>query len=161
MTWSVQTGTLPSGLSLAASTGVISGNVSGTATTQTFTVAATDANGVAASESLSITVNPAPIVTVPGVPSAVVHGSAMTINGSGFAFNSTLTVSIKDKNGTVWPVTPTPTTSDGSGNLNGTTGIQVTVPSGVAFGNGNSAPGTVTVTDAVGNTATSASFRIN
>jgi hypothetical protein len=42
---------------------VISGTVDPAATTQTFTVTATDANGVAASQSLAITVQPLPTIT--------------------------------------------------------------------------------------------------
>ncbi|MEP6660061.1 MAG: Ig domain-containing protein, partial [Acidimicrobiales bacterium] len=63
ITWSITSGSLPNGLTLDAAAGVISGNVSGTATSQTFTVRATDADGNAGTKSLTITVNPPPSVT--------------------------------------------------------------------------------------------------
>ena len=63
ITWSITSGSLPNGLTLDAATGVISGNVSATATSQTFTVRATDADGSAGTKSLTITVNPPPSVT--------------------------------------------------------------------------------------------------
>jgi hypothetical protein len=55
-TWSIFAGTLPAGLTLTSSTGVISGTPSGTGTTN-FTVQVTDANSLTASQSLSITIN--------------------------------------------------------------------------------------------------------
>jgi hypothetical protein len=64
ITWSISSGTLPAGLSLNASTGVISGTVGAAANSATFTVVATDSKGVAsAGKSLTITVNAAPAVT--------------------------------------------------------------------------------------------------
>jgi hypothetical protein len=63
-TWSISSGALPAGLSLTASTGVISGTVGLTATSQTFTVSATDQNGVASTgQQLTITVNPTLVIT--------------------------------------------------------------------------------------------------
>src|SRR4029077_5257961 len=61
-TRSISVGTLPTGLTLASSTGVISGTPTGTGTTS-FTVQVTDANSVAASQPLSLTVV-APLLTV-------------------------------------------------------------------------------------------------
>jgi Tfp pilus assembly protein PilX len=55
--WSLSAGTLPAGLALATSTGVISGTPSGTGTSS-FTVRVTDANGQTATQALSITINP-------------------------------------------------------------------------------------------------------
>ena len=55
--WSVTTGILPSGLTLNAATGVISGTVGASAVSETFTVKLTDADGVTATKSLTITVN--------------------------------------------------------------------------------------------------------
>jgi len=59
-TYSIASGTLPTGLSLSSS-GLISG-ISSVATTNTLTFNATDANGNVATSS-SITITPAPIVT--------------------------------------------------------------------------------------------------
>ncbi|MDX6471471.1 MAG: hypothetical protein QOK22_287, partial [Gaiellaceae bacterium] len=57
-TWSVTTGTLPSGLTLAAATGVISGTPTA-AGAATFTVAATDSTPKSGSKSLTLTVDAA------------------------------------------------------------------------------------------------------
>ncbi len=51
--------TLPTGLSIDAGTGAISGSPSGTLAATTFTVTATDANNVAAHSSFSLTINTA------------------------------------------------------------------------------------------------------
>jgi hypothetical protein len=61
--WSVSVGSLPTGLSLNTTSGTISGPVGASATSQTFTVAFTDADGVAATKSLTITVNAPPTVS--------------------------------------------------------------------------------------------------
>ncbi|HSB12294.1 MAG TPA: putative Ig domain-containing protein, partial [Blastocatellia bacterium] len=65
-TWAVTLGALPTGLTLAASTGIISGTpiVSGAFG---FTVTATDAQSATAGKALSITVA-APPMSLPGVP---------------------------------------------------------------------------------------------
>jgi hypothetical protein len=54
--WSITVGTLPSGLTLASSTGVISGTPSATGTSN-FTVQVSDSNSQTATKSLSITIN--------------------------------------------------------------------------------------------------------
>jgi hypothetical protein len=64
--FSISAGSLPSGLALNGST--ISGPLAPTATTSTFTVKITDANGVSATQPLSITVNPAPMITTTSLP---------------------------------------------------------------------------------------------
>lgn len=61
-TFAVTTGTLPAGLSLAAG-GAITGTPTGAPGTSTFTVTLTDANGVTATKSLTITVLSALAVT--------------------------------------------------------------------------------------------------
>ena len=57
-TWAVISGSLPSGLSLASSTGVISGTPS-TAQTSNFTIRVTDNVAATDTQALSITINPA------------------------------------------------------------------------------------------------------
>ena len=56
-TWS-ETGALPSGLSLNASTGAITGTVAGNASAKTYSITwkLTDANGVAVTKTISIRV---------------------------------------------------------------------------------------------------------
>jgi large repetitive protein len=80
-TWSVSSGALPAGLSLNASTGVISGKPT-TAETSSFTLKATDSDGNVSSSSLSITVYGTTIVriTTTSLPAATV----------GTAFSATL-----------------------------------------------------------------------
>jgi Legume lectin domain/Putative Ig domain len=63
--WSISVGSLPDGLSLTGST--IRGTPSNLAVTSTFTVKITDANGVAATQALTITVSPAPSITTTSV----------------------------------------------------------------------------------------------
>jgi hypothetical protein len=74
--WAVTTGTLPAGLTLAASTGVISGTPTGAATSS-FTVTVTDAGKVTAKQALSIATATALTVTPTTLPAATV-GTAFT-----------------------------------------------------------------------------------
>ncbi|MGD0497335.1 MAG: putative Ig domain-containing protein, partial [Bryobacteraceae bacterium] len=69
--WSVTSGTLPAGLTLSTG-GVISGTPT-TYGTSTFGISVTDAGGFTASQSFSLTVNPAPLVisTAAPLPSGV------------------------------------------------------------------------------------------
>jgi hypothetical protein len=93
-TWTMLSGSLPSGLSLSSG-GVISGNVGSSATSQTFTVKVTDANGVSDTQSLTLTVNSAPSITTTSVPSAVQgqSGYSTTLAETGGTSPFTWTVS--------------------------------------------------------------------
>ncbi len=73
--WSVSSGILPSGLTINAATGVISGTVGGSAVSETFTVKVVDTNGVAATKSLTITVNAAPSLR-PGTLAGATQGGS-------------------------------------------------------------------------------------
>jgi hypothetical protein len=75
-TWSTSAGTLPSGLSLS-SAGVLSGTLSGTATTSTFTVQVTDSGSNSATKQFTITVNPGVSITTGSLPAGVA-GAAYT-----------------------------------------------------------------------------------
>lgn len=79
---------LPGGLSLNASTGVISGKPTATATGGTVTVTVSDFAGVQASTSFGITVNPAATTPAPVVLS---HGRVVTVsnNRAEVAWNAT------------------------------------------------------------------------
>jgi len=66
-TWSITTGTLPSGLSLNSGTGVISGTPTASGTGN-FTVQVTDANSQSATKGLSITIATLPSVTTTTLP---------------------------------------------------------------------------------------------
>jgi hypothetical protein len=61
-TWAMVAGTLPGGLTLNSATGVISGQPTGTGTSQ-FEVKVTDGNQDTAAKVLSLTINPAIVIT--------------------------------------------------------------------------------------------------
>ena len=67
--WSVISGTLPAGLTLASATGVISGTPTGSGTSS-FTVQVSDANSMTATKPLTLTVTatPAPTITTASLP---------------------------------------------------------------------------------------------
>jgi hypothetical protein len=137
-TWSTTTGNLPAGLSIS-SAGVISGTVSATATTQIFTVGATDSNGVSDTQQLTLTVNPASIITTASLATATQgqtgYSQTLTLTGGTAAF--TWAVS----SGTL----PTGLSLSPSGVITGTVGAAATTQT---F--------TVRVTDNNGVTATKA-----
>jgi hypothetical protein len=68
-TWSLSAGILPKGLTLNSSTGVISGPVSSSAVTETFSVTLTSANGTSTTKQFTITVCGAPQITTDWFPS--------------------------------------------------------------------------------------------
>ena len=85
LTWSVSTGSLPSGLSLNASTGAITGSPDTVATT-VFGVKAKDTLNVSSAEvSLSITVNPVVTISTSSLASWTQNksGYSQTVSGSG------------------------------------------------------------------------------
>jgi hypothetical protein len=79
--WSVETGTLPTGLSLGSTTGTISGTPSA-AGSFSFTVLATDSTGVPAKQSFTVTIAglpPAPAITLSGLPATSHAGDQPTV----------------------------------------------------------------------------------
>ncbi|HEV3266832.1 MAG TPA: putative Ig domain-containing protein, partial [Acidimicrobiales bacterium] len=100
--WSITTGVLPTGLSLNSSTGVITGTVSGTATSQTFTVTLTDADNVIATKSLTITVNAAPTITTTTLPGGskgtTYTGATLSATGGTGAYTWSITSGILPAN---------------------------------------------------------------
>jgi hypothetical protein len=145
-TWALSSGTLPTGLTLAPSTGIISGTptAAGTATGLTFTV--TDSNNdTALSASLSITINPILTVTT----ASPLHGGDV-----GATYTTTLAAGGGSGTYTTWALS--------AGTLPG--GLTLNTSTGVISGTPTTA-GTVTgltfrVTDSFGATASSGSLSI-
>jgi hypothetical protein len=86
-TWSLLSGTLPAGLSISA-TGVISGTPTSSTTTATFVVQVMDGASQAASKTVSLAINPAPvsisITTTSPLPTGTVGGVySVTLGASG------------------------------------------------------------------------------
>lgn len=85
LSYAVTAGTLPDGLSLDASTGLISGTPAADAAGGTVKVTVTDFGGNTASTSFGFTVDPATTVTAPPPPPAapvLSHGSAVSVSGT-------------------------------------------------------------------------------
>jgi uncharacterized repeat protein (TIGR01451 family) len=71
-TWSVSSGSLPHGLTLNASTGLISGTTSN-AGSSTFTVKVTDSSGLSDTAQVTLTIIAGPSLNFPGPPSGWTH----------------------------------------------------------------------------------------
>ena len=84
LVWAVASGsTLPAGLTLDSSTGVLSGTPIATGTT-TFTVDLTDANGARTTETFTLTVNAAPAIITTSLPAATVNTAySQTLTATG------------------------------------------------------------------------------
>jgi len=82
-TWSLASGTLPAGLNLNASSGVISGTPTGTGLSS-FTVQVDDSGAQTDTQSLSITINPDGTATVTGIaPDNADQGETLDVTISG------------------------------------------------------------------------------
>src|SRR5579863_7346624 len=97
-TWTVSGGALPSGLTLNPSTGVLSGTPTATGL-YTFTVKVTDANGLTATQALSMTVTVGPLVisataNSSTVPQGGTIGFTVTITNTAATAYSGVTYSI-------------------------------------------------------------------
>jgi len=86
-TWSVVSGSLPAGLTLASGTGVISGTPT-TANTYTFRVRVTGANSLYSEKNLSLTINPAPTAPTIATSSPLPGGTAGMAYGQTFTATS-------------------------------------------------------------------------
>jgi len=84
-TWSIASGSLPSGLSLSSG-GVLSGTP-GAATTASFTVQVTGNDGLSSTKVFELTINPAP------TPPAITTASPLPSGTVGTAYNQSLTAS--------------------------------------------------------------------
>ena len=78
-TWTVSSGSLPTGLTLGAN-GAITGTVANTATSQTFTVQVTDSNNATGSQQYSISIAPLVAITAPSAASLTANiGAAYSL----------------------------------------------------------------------------------
>ncbi|MDQ6705700.1 MAG: S8 family serine peptidase [Acidobacteriota bacterium] len=87
-TWSIVLGALPTGLSLAASTGAISGVPTGTGASS-FTLQVTDANAQSAAKGFSITISPAAATGISLIQSNAAQGSGVTSLSTAFLSGNT------------------------------------------------------------------------
>ena len=91
-TWSVSAGTLPSGVTLGASTGLMSGTPTA-AGTYSFTVMVTDHSGLTATEPVSLTVIAGPSLSLPAPPAGwthTVYSDTLTVSGGTSPFTWSL-----------------------------------------------------------------------
>jgi Bacterial Ig domain/Putative Ig domain len=160
--WSIISGTLPTGLALTSATGAVSGTPTGSGTS-TFTVKVTDAHALTATKSFSVTVS-APS----SVSSMTATGGAPQSTWTGTAFTSTLKVTVKDSAGNPLPgivVTFTaPAQTGPSGTFAGGANTATTNASGVAtsaaFAANQIAGGPYNVTASVMGASATATFSL-
>jgi hypothetical protein len=117
VTWAVTTGTLPAPLTLNSTTGAISGTPT-TAGSSTFTVTATDHLGQTASQSLSITIHPAPLsITTTTLPNGTINSPYnQTVSATGGTPPYTFSLA----SGSTLPPGLNLTTSNNQGVISGT-----------------------------------------
>jgi len=94
-TWAVSVGSLPGGLTLNSTTGLIGGQPT-TATTANFTILATDTNQVTGSKQFALTINPAIVITTtsPLPAGAVGANYSQTLAATGGSGTYTWAVSV-------------------------------------------------------------------
>jgi hypothetical protein len=93
ITWSITSGALPDGLTLDPDTGLISGTTTTTGVVP-FTVTATDAAGVTASQDFVVTVNAQPVLNPAVLPAGVVglaYNQQLTVDGGTAPFSFAVT----------------------------------------------------------------------
>jgi hypothetical protein len=123
--WSVSAGTLPTGLSLGSTTGIISGTPSAIGSFS-FTVQATDSKGVIAQQSFSLNIAgppPVPAITLSGLPATSKPGDQPVVTitlASSYPLPIVVTATLS--------ITPNPGNSTDLMFANGTRTTQITIP---------------------------------
>ena len=94
ISWSL-TGTVPSGVSIDANTGTLTGNSSVAAGTYTFTIVATDALGTNLSRSITLNESSAvPLFSSAAFPATIAPNSSYTINATTATSSATITYAL-------------------------------------------------------------------
>jgi hypothetical protein len=130
-TFAVTVGSLPTGLTLNSTSGVISGTPAGTGTSN-FTITATSATGITASKAYSITVTVANTVTTTSLtsisPLTATAGTSITFSGTVVAGSgsTTPTGTVEIRNGGAGGTLLASTTTIGGSGVNGTFSISAT-----------------------------------
>jgi len=153
-TWSITSGALPGGITLAQSTGVLSGTPTASGTFN-FTVTATDSIGASGGAALSITVNPAVSVATTSLPGGTVGtsytGGTLTAAGGTLPYNWSITSGALptnlNLNNSTGAITGTPTVA-GTFNFTATVtdglGQQASRPLSIVVSNPSVGPPTLT-----------------
>lgn len=119
--------------------GVSNGVSFSPASTQTYTVTGTDANGCQGTDQVTITVNPLPAVDA-GAPQAVCSGGSVILNGSGaqaYTWNNGVTNGVSFLPASTQTYTVTGTDANGCQNTDQVT-VSVNTPSAVDAGSAQS-----------------------
>jgi len=128
-TWSIASGSLPAGLTLASSTGAIAGTPTVTGTSS-FTVQVTDAKSLTATQALSITVN-APIsittTSLPGGTQNTSYSATLTATGGAAPYSWSIASGSLPAGLTLAPSTTNSTVISGTPAGTGTSSFTVMV----------------------------------
>jgi hypothetical protein len=112
LSWAISSGTLPAGLTLAASTGAISGTPTATAAMAAMTVTVTDSSATAQTKSVTLTLNVSPAAITVSISPA---RAALVVTQP-----LTLVATTNDSAGVVWSVTPAGGSFSQPGSASGT-----------------------------------------
>jgi hypothetical protein len=161
-TWSVSAGSLPTGITLDASTGVLGGTPT-TAGTFAFTVKVTDATGGSATQATTLTITPGLLSIT--VPSSAALPSTRAGGGTGAARGTVTVTDQRGSTGASWTVTVTATPFVTGGGTAAETIPQSQVsywsgPATAVTGTGTFTPGQPTAATAVNLAAARAAFTL-
>jgi len=122
LTWALSGGVLPAGLTLAPATGIISGTPNDVAGIYNLVVSVTDAAGLAAFASVSLTLNAGAVPPPASTATQISLGTTQTSVLSDNSNNATITATVLDANFAVVPGAVVQFTATG-GQLSASTGV--------------------------------------